>query len=299
MSEWKYSAEAASEVMKNAPFITELCDCAENMYRLGWNERNGGNISVLLQKDEVSKFLGEAKPKREILLSFDCSELAGSVFLVTGTGQYFKNIQKEPEKTLGIVRIAQDGRTLELLWGFSEGGMPTSEFPTHLMNHIVRLKEDSNHRVVMHCHPTNLVAMTCVHELSDRSFTEALWKMCSECVVVFPEGISVLPWMVCGTEEIGRATAEHMRRHRAVIWAHHGIVAAGTSIDEVFGLVETIEKAAELYFKVSALPIRQMMTIEQVMELAEAFEIRDKMPLYYQKGGKPYDKAVEQSMLDL
>lgn len=291
VNEWKNGAESALKAIENAPFMTELCDCAENMYRLGWNERNGGNISVLLRTDEISDFLGDVQPNRKIPLSFHCSELAGCVFLVTGTGQYFKNMLKNPEKTLGIVRIAPDGKTLELLWGFSEGGMPTSEFPTHLMNHIARRKEDPRQRVVMHCHPTNLVAMTCVHELSDRSFTESLWKMCSECVVVFPEGVSVLPWMVCGTEEIGRATAEHMYNRRAVIWAHHGIVAAGAGIDEVFGLIETIEKAAELYLKVSALSIRQTMTMEQVLQLAEAFEVRDKMPLYYQKGGRPYDKS--------
>lgn len=36
--------------MKNvltAPFVREMCKTASNMYRLGWDERNGGNISYL------------------------------------------------------------------------------------------------------------------------------------------------------------------------------------------------------------------------------------------------------------
>ena len=26
-----------------APFVKEMCDTTANMYRLGWDERNGGN----------------------------------------------------------------------------------------------------------------------------------------------------------------------------------------------------------------------------------------------------------------
>ena len=27
-----------------APFVKEMCDTTANMYRLGWDERNGGNM---------------------------------------------------------------------------------------------------------------------------------------------------------------------------------------------------------------------------------------------------------------
>lgn len=37
--------------------------------------------------------------------------------------------------------------------------------------------------------------------------------MCTECLVVFPEGIGVIPWIVPGTIEIGQASAEKMRIH--------------------------------------------------------------------------------------
>ena len=44
--------------MKNilqAPFVTELANTCDNMYRLGWDERNGGNISLLLDKDQAAE----------------------------------------------------------------------------------------------------------------------------------------------------------------------------------------------------------------------------------------------------
>ena len=33
-----------------APFVKEMCDTTANMYRLGWDERNGGNISYMQMK---------------------------------------------------------------------------------------------------------------------------------------------------------------------------------------------------------------------------------------------------------
>ena len=41
--------------------------------------------------------------------------------------------------------------------------------------------------------------------------TRSLWRMCTECMMVFPDGIAVLPWMMGGTESIGQATAEKIK----------------------------------------------------------------------------------------
>ena len=40
-----------------APFVEEMRKTTANMYRLGWDERNGGNISYLLDEAEVSEYL--------------------------------------------------------------------------------------------------------------------------------------------------------------------------------------------------------------------------------------------------
>ena len=40
----------------NAPFVREMCETTANMYRLGWDERNGGNISYLLDEGEVAAY---------------------------------------------------------------------------------------------------------------------------------------------------------------------------------------------------------------------------------------------------
>ena len=157
--------------MKNileAKFVEEMKRTTANMYRLGWDERNGGNISMMLDPNEVAEYLDLNNVIRTIPTGFVANDLIGKIFIVTGTGKYFKNVEFDPETNLGIIRIAKDGTTAELLWGYKDGGRFTSELPAHLMSHMARLKQDPENRVVLHCHPTNTLAMIYVHELDDK-----------------------------------------------------------------------------------------------------------------------------------
>ncbi len=264
------------DAILKAPFLIDICRLTDNMYRLGWDERNGGNISLIVPKEEAARYVDPAKSLRNIPMTFDASALKGMIFLVTGTGCYFKNISYAPDVNLGLIQVAEDGKSYDILWGFSEGGRPTSELSSHFMSHIERLRVDPEHRIVIHTHATNVLAMTFVHDLSERAFTRTLWQMCTECLVVFPDGVGILPWMLCGNDGIGIATAEKMREYRLVVWAHHGIFGTGTSIDEAFGLIETVEKAAEIYIKVMNTPILQTIRDDELAVLAEAFRVTPK-----------------------
>ena len=256
-----------------APFVREMMDTTANMYRLGWDERNGGNISYLLDEKEVAEYLDVNKVIREIPTGFVAKSLVGKIFIVTGTGKYFKNVEKDPETNLGIIRIKEDATTAQLIWGYKDGGRFTSELPAHLMSHMARLKVDPENRVVMHSHPTYTLAMNYVHELDEKKFTHTLWEMCTECIVVFPDGIGVLPWMLCGTNSIGEATAKKMEEFRLVVWGMHGIYGAGKTMDEAFGLIETVEKAAQIYMLTAHLPRVNTIKEEEMVSLAELFKV--------------------------
>ena len=278
--------------MKNileAPFLKEFVATASNMYRLGWDERNGGNISYLLKEEEVAEYLDLSRVIRIIPFagvhktSFDAAPLAGKIFLVTGTGKYFKNIEKDPANNIGIVRISASGKEVELLWGYEDGGRFTSEFPAHMMSHIARLSVDPENRVILHCHPTNLLAMTYVHELDEAKFSHTLWEMSTECIVVFPDGVGVLPWMLCGTDTIGMATAEKMKKFRTVIWSLHGVYGAGKDLDECFGLVETCEKAATIYNLIGSRPLKNTLTEDNMKELIDLFGISPRYDFFVEE----------------
>lgn len=256
----------------HSELMTEMIRTATEMYRHGWDERNSGNISILLNEDSLPGSR-ELPALRTIPMNFDAKQLSGRCFLVTGTGKYFKNIRYAPERDLGIIRVCENGTDAELLWGFSDGCCFTSELPAHLMGHISRLKTDPENRVILHCHPANILAMTFVHSLDEREFTRTLWQMCTESMIIFPDGVGVLPWMLCGTDEIGIATAQKLTSSRIVVWAQHGIYASGRDLDETFGLIETAEKAAEIYMKIAHLPRLNTINDDQLRQIAKRFNV--------------------------
>lgn len=259
----------------DSPMVKEVSKITFRLFDHGWDERNGGNVSYRILPTELEGYDDVQTVKRNIPINFDGQDLADLYFLVTATGRYFKNIIDFPERDLGLVRIAKDGHSVDLLWGYSDGAAPTSEFPTHLMGHQNRLKIDPNQRVVMHCHPTNLIAMTFTQALSEKEFSRILWKMQTESLVVFPEGVGIIPWMVPGTNAIGEATASKLEHFRAVIWPQHGLFGTGATIDEAFGLIETIEKAAQIWTVVQMQggQIKQTITDQDLLDLAKTFGV--------------------------
>ena len=57
-----------------------------------------------------------------------------------------------------------------------------------------------------------VIALTLVLPLDDKVFTRKLWESATECPVVFPDGVGVVPWMVPGGREIAVKTAELMKK---------------------------------------------------------------------------------------
>ncbi len=258
--------------MSDAPFLREFIRMGADMYKQGWDERNGGNLSLLLTADEVAPYT-DAAVLRRMKTGFSCPELDGRYVLVTGTGKYFKNIAHTPEQDIGLLRLADGGRVAELLWGFSDGGSFTSELAAHLMGHRARLSVDPAQRVMLHCHPPKLIAMTHVHTMDERAFTRTLWKMCTEAILAFPEGAATLPWMLCGTNAIGEATAEKLKTSRLVVWEKHGVYGAGRSLDDAFGTVETAEKAAGIWLDIAALPHDGGISDDALRQLVGRFDL--------------------------
>ena len=59
--------------VKNSPFVAEMVKATANMYRLGWDERNGGNISLMVDEEEVIQYVYPEKVIRTIPTGFDAS----------------------------------------------------------------------------------------------------------------------------------------------------------------------------------------------------------------------------------
>ena len=232
----------------------------------GWHERNGGNLTYRMRPEEVEQCRPyfKAIPGQWVNMGVQADNLRGEFFISTGSGKYFRNVPLAPQDNICIVEINEAGDAWRIVWGLEKGGRPTSEFPSHFLNHSVRKETIGGAcRVIYHAHPANLIAMTYILPLTARDFTRALWKSATECPVVFPGGVGVVPWMVPGGSDIALATSQLMKEYDAAVWAHHGLFASGPDFDTTFGLMHTIEKAAQIYIlALSAGQGRILQTIE-------------------------------------
>ena len=269
---------------KFAQGFIKLCNDGWNM---GWHERNGGNLTYRIKKEELEEVLpclNRTREWREIGTSVP--GLAGEFFMVTGSGKYFRNVILDPEDSTAIIEIDEKGEKYRICWGLVNGGRPTSELPSHLKNHEVK-KEVSQglHRVIYHAHTPNVIALTFVLPLKDEVFTRELWEMATECPVVFPDGIGVVGWMVPGGRDIAVETSRLMRQYDAAIWAHHGMFCSGEDFDLTFGLMHTVEKAAEILVKVLSMRPDKLQTItpQNFRDLARDFHVSLPERFLYEK----------------
>ena len=245
----------------------------------GWHERNGGNLTYRMKDEEVAACRPSSTQFPAPGYRWACRRKTwpGNTFITTGSGKYFRNVELDPEHSIGIVEINAAGDSWRIVWGLAGGAKPTSEFPSHFMNHSVRKAATGGaNRVIYHCHATNVIALTYILPLTDRDFSRALWQSATECPVVFPEGGGRLPLDGAGR---GRHRHGHQREDEALPGGHLGparAVRLGPDFDTAFGLAHTIEKSAEIYVKVLSMGgglIRQTITDDDLRAIARDFGV--------------------------
>ena len=234
-------------------YIHELCHVTYDMWNKGWDEYNGGNVSYRLTKDEAAsletdligtEYTYYSKNRKEVEVLDVPEHVQGEYILITASGSQFRTLCLQPEVDTGIIQLTPKG--YQVVAGFVTGKRPTSEIFMHVLAHAARLKVDPNHRVVIHNHATNIAVYSLLDEVTSESLTLDLWSVLTESIVVFHDGIAVLPWEVPGTQLIGVDTARELATHRLVVWAKHGVLSTGRDYQDCLGLIETADKAAHI-----------------------------------------------------
>ncbi len=240
----------------------------------GWHERNGGNLTYHLDKEECAeiKELIKEEGAQYTALPASFPTLAGEYFLTTGSGRYMRNVSLNREENIGLIKLDEKGEGFYTVWGLV-GAKPTSELPSHLMNHAARLSVNPNCKVIYHAHPANITALSYTIEPDSKTLTRILWQSETECAVVFPEGVGYVPWMVPGGVDIAIESSRLIKKYPAILWAFHGVFCSGSTLDETFGLMHTIEKAAEIYLKAKSVGIKHTISDDNLRNLAQAFNI--------------------------
>lgn len=275
------------------PFVREFLRLCDDGFRMRFHERNGGNLSYWLRQEDV-QMLPEKEPDGPWMpMEAVVPTLGGAFFLITASGSCFRNLSYAPAENACIIRLNEGGSCWQLVWGLRKGGRPSSELESHLQNFAIRAQQPEHEsRVMYHAHPESVIALSNLLPQDSKTITRALWSSMIECAFIFPYGVGVIPCMIPGGGKISGQTAAQMQTHDAVLWAHHGLFCAGKDFDSAFGLMETIDKAAEIYLKLLASGQKRRYTIPDSIfeEIAQA--LGGKMNMAYVFGGSD-DPAEE------
>lgn len=259
--------------------MEKTTEVAGYLWEKGWAEGNGGNLSVdvtdCLSGERTSSDLG---PPRKLESPYP--DLSGRSFLVTGAGCRFRDYARDPAKNACILELSENGGGYRLVWG-GKGGpgfRPTSELPSHLRIHEHLRRLDFGESVVLHTHPTELIALTHLPEYREEAaLNRALWSMIPEVKVIVPRGVGLVPYTLPGSEALALASVKALRRGRSVVlWEMHGCLAAAADVMVAFDLIDTLNKSARLILACrGAGHIPRGLGEAQLDELVRAFGLKE------------------------
>ena len=258
--------------------IGEAAKVGQMLWQRGWAEKNAGNLS-----HDVTSLL-PAKPAKLKGIPFRKQdglprEMAGRSFLVTGTGTRFRDIEKNAEGCLCVLRLDEKAEGYHILWGGKGGSFkPTSELSSHLRMQSTLFHRGGGMKTVLHTHPNELIALTHLPETNNQqALNQALWGMIPEAKLFVPKGVGLVPYELTGSEALARATVKVLDEgYQIVLWEKHGALAVGKGPDEAFDLIEAMNKAATLYLlcrHAGAKP--QGLTAEQIEEIGRTYPPKD------------------------
>lgn len=240
---------------------------------LGAAEASAGNISVFTrQLEEISSAFKEIGT---IDLPTPAHSLSGGWIVITGTGKRLRDIAANPEKTVSVVQILDDGLHGRV---FSASELtPTSEFNSHLGIHEDQVsRRGIGYMAVIHAQSKHLVYLSHLPEYSDTyTLNRRLMRWEPETVLTFPEGFGMIPFVVPGTETLRLATVVGMRIHKLVIWQRHGQVArSDESVSRAADYIEYSETAAAYeYLNLSLGNPVEGMSIRQIMDICKTYNV--------------------------
>jgi rhamnulose-1-phosphate aldolase len=259
--------------------VQQVKKVAELLWNKGWAEANAGNLSI----DVTDYFFSTGKKKNipktnTILRQKGYANLGSRRILITGSGCRFRDIAEDPENGMCIIKISQDGSAFGIMdaYGCNKDIRPSSELATHLLLHDYSRKMGLKESVVMHTHPTELVAISQLKRFwNENIFNSKLHGMLPEVKVVIPKGAGLVDYALPGSEKLAEATLEKIRKgYRIIIWQKHGCLAVSDSPVSAFDTIDILNKGAQVLLAcLNAGETPEGLTEAELMELKQGFNL--------------------------
>ncbi len=233
------------EPLRSSTFSQIAADMAaagEQVTRLGAAEASAGNISVYAAALEG---LDPAfQPVKTLSLPVACPHLAGGWVVITGSGKRLRDIAAAPNDSLCLLQILPGGEQARLYQAAEV--FPTSELDSHLAVHEDQAARGAQaYHALVHAQPVSLTYLSHIEDYSPGLiFSRRLVRWQPETILVFPDGIGLVPFQPPGTPAQAAATRPEMLQHRLVVWQKHGALARAESAVKAADLLEYAEAAA-------------------------------------------------------
>jgi rhamnulose-1-phosphate aldolase len=258
--------------------INDIAEVAGYLWEKGWAERNAGNISVNITGYLPSSLLNQPAlcPQTKLPKAFPA--LSNQYLFVTGTGKRMRDLARKPFDNAAIIRINPAGDAYDII--AEQPIAPTSELPAHLSIHSWMKECRPSYKVVLHTHPTDLIALSQTARYKDEAtLNNLLWGMHPETLIVLPKGVGVVPYEVPGTMEIADLTLRALKNHDLVIWEKHGCLAIGENLIDAFDAIDTLSKSAQIFFYCQTADLEpEGLTQQNFKDLIQAFKLETECP---------------------
>lgn len=226
--------------------LTDIARVAALIDRKGWADSHSGNISEILNKEQVVHLPEQYFLSEMINLPVPVPAIDGRFIAVTGSGTRMRNVAELPESNVVWLQVAERGQSIRI-YNYNRIQLsPTSEIFTHLLvfNSLFSDKKIS----LIHTHIPEVNVLTQHPKFcSEEALTGILWKMQPEGILLFPEGIGFIPYLRTGSAELAWETANCSKKKKAVIWEKHGILAVAENAENALDLLETVSGSFKLY----------------------------------------------------
>ena len=223
-------------------YITEIQEVAQFLVNKGWVERNAGNFSMRIEDHSE---LGAGSWELGVQLPTPHSQLPTHInltCLITHTGSKFRDIIKSPRENLGIIMC--DNGNITYHTAIKEAA-PSSEYISHLLIHDFLEKNKPEKKVILHVHPTHLIALSHKYETSTKDEMNLLLQNALPEVSMFiPEKIGLVPLHPPGSLELAEATLKELVKHNIVLWQKHGCIVVAENVWEAYDNIDILDKAA-------------------------------------------------------
>ena len=159
---------------------------------------------------------------------------------------------------------AEELRAQDMVWVGVNGSVqgdwePSSEW--HFHQAVLARRADL--QAVVHTHSVHATALACLER--------ALPPFHYMVAVAGTDTVPCTPYHVFGSEALSQAVAQALSDRDACLMAHHGLVAAGSTLAQAMKVAIEIESLCEVYLKVLAVAEPAPLSAEQMAEVLDKF----------------------------